>query len=65
MRIGLRAGDLDADGDVELSDLVLLLSSFNICEGKPGFVPVADITRDGCVDVADLAALLGNFGEGL
>lgn len=55
-------GDLDRDGDVDLADLALLLSSYGLCAGDPGFVPAADLDHDGCVDLADLATLLANYG---
>ncbi|MBU0617759.1 MAG: hypothetical protein KKI02_08580 [Planctomycetes bacterium] len=56
-------GDLDGDGDVDLADLAILLSSYGRCEGDPGFVPEADIDGNGCVELADLATLLAHYGE--
>jgi hypothetical protein len=56
-------GDIDGDGDVDLSDLAIFLSVFGLCEGAPGFVPAADINGDGCIDLADLTILLSNFGS--
>ena len=55
-------GDLDADCDVDLADLALLLAAFGECEGQPGFAATADIDASGCVDLADLATQLANFG---
>jgi hypothetical protein len=55
-------GDIDGDGDVDLSDLAIMLSTFGLCVGDPGFVPAADINGDGCVDLGDLSILLSNFG---
>jgi hypothetical protein len=53
-------GDLDGDGDVDLSDLATLLSDFGCTGGTcPG-----DVDGDGDTDMADLAALLGNYGYG-
>ena len=57
------AGDLDADGDVDLTDLSTMLSAFGSCDGDPGFVPAADIDNSGCVDLSDLSRLLSNFGS--
>lgn len=55
-------GDVDCDGDVDLSDLARLLSAYGACAGDAGFSEEADIDHDGCVDLADLAALLSNYG---
>jgi hypothetical protein len=56
-------GDLDGDGDVDLADLALLLSSYELYAGDPGFVPEADFDGDGHVDLSDLATLLAHYGE--
>ncbi|MBI5865430.1 MAG: hypothetical protein HZB38_13170, partial [Planctomycetes bacterium] len=48
---------LDADRDVDLSDLSLLLSNFGCTTGC-----TADLTGDGVVDIDDLAILLSYFG---
>ena len=55
-------GDLDGDGDVDLSDLATLLAAYGACEGDPSYNPLADLDGSGCVDLADLAALLANYG---
>ncbi|RMF82509.1 MAG: hypothetical protein D6744_06035 [Planctomycetota bacterium] len=55
-------GDVDGDGDVDLTDLAMLLSAFDACAGDPGFEPAADFDGSGCIDLADLAVLLANFG---
>jgi hypothetical protein len=57
-------GDLDGDGDVDLSDLAELLGAYGACTGDPDYNPLADLDGSGCVDLADLAALLANYGAG-
>ncbi len=48
-------GDLDGDGDVDLSDLAILLASYGIDDG-------GDLDGDGDTDLSDLAILLSNYG---
>jgi len=49
------AGDLDADGVVDLDDLLAVLGSF-------GGSDAGDVTGDGETDLADLLLVLGVFG---
>jgi hypothetical protein len=49
--------DLNGDGNVFVTDLLLLLTSFGPCAGCP-----ADFNDDGFVNVADLLILIANFG---
>ncbi|MBU0617972.1 MAG: lactonase family protein [Planctomycetes bacterium] len=56
-------GDLDGDGDVDLSDLAALLAVYGLCAGDPGYVPEADLDGDDCVSLSDLAELLANYGQ--
>lgn len=55
-------GDVDGDGDVDLSDLAALLGSFGSCAGDANFNPSADFDGNGCVELSDLAVLLAAFG---
>ncbi len=57
-------GDVDGDGDVDLTDLAALLSAYGACVGDPGFNAAADFDDNGCVDLDDLAVLLANYGSG-
>jgi hypothetical protein len=54
-------GDLDYDGDVDLSDLVGLLGNYGTPSGA-GWED-GDLDDDGDVDLADLTALLAHYGE--
>lgn len=55
-------GDIDDDGDVDLSDLAALLAAYDTCQGDADYNPAADFDESGCVDLIDLGALLGNYG---
>ncbi|MBI5865197.1 MAG: hypothetical protein HZB38_11945 [Planctomycetes bacterium] len=55
-------GDLDDEGDVDISDLALLLSNFG-CHGAVEFPCPIDLDLNGDTDISDLAILLSNFGQ--
>ncbi len=54
------SADLNCDGVVDVSDLLILLSVWRTC-GDPNDCP-ADINNDGTVDVSDLLILLSSWG---
>ncbi|WP_320046817.1 multiheme c-type cytochrome [uncultured Ilyobacter sp.] len=58
-------GDLDGDGDVDLSDLQALLATYGKCPGDDGYNPDANLTDDAedCITLADLQLLLANYGS--
>lgn len=60
--VNIRPGDLDADGDVDLSDLSELLAHYDTCVGEPYYDPAADLDDSGCVDLSDLGMLLAVYG---
>jgi hypothetical protein len=53
-------GDLDGDGDVDLSDLAQLLANYGTTSGAS--YEDGDLDGDGDVDLSDLAALLAVYG---
>lgn len=57
---GYCAGDVDADADVDLEDLGVLLANFGQADGAlPG---TGDVDEDGAVSITDLMLLLSQFG---
>src|SRR5262249_42677324 len=53
-------GDLNADGQISLADLTVLLSHFGATSGAT--TDQGDMDADGDVDIADLSAFLSRFG---
>lgn len=53
-------GDLEPDGDVDLTDLATLLGHFGTLSG--GTAADGDMDGDGDVDLGDLTVLLSHFG---
>lgn len=53
-----KAGDLNNDGKVDITDLGILLSNWGSTAK-----PAADLNQDGRVDVVDLGILLSNWGQ--
>lgn len=53
-------GDLNGDGVVNVSDLLLLFAAWGECEA--GAACIADLNGDGSVNVSDLLILLSNWG---
>lgn len=56
----MKVGDLNGDGVVDVSDLLMLLGAWGPCPGRAECV--ADLNGDGFVDVSDLLMLLANWG---
>lgn len=54
---GIIIGDFDGDGLVNVTDLLMLLSSWGTCVACP-----ADINGDNMINVTDLLILLGHWG---
>lgn len=55
-------GDINGDAVRNTGDLTIMLGSFGLCVGQPGYIAAADLAPNGCIDTADLVALLAVFG---
>jgi lysophospholipase L1-like esterase len=56
-------GDLNGDGRVDGTDLVLFGLHFGAQRGDPRYDPNADFNADGSIDGLDLAILASSFGQ--
>ncbi len=56
-------GDVNMDGTVDGSDLVLAARAFGSYPGHPRWNPIADENEDGVIDGADLILITRNFGK--
>ncbi|HOO96238.1 MAG TPA: S8 family serine peptidase [Caldisericia bacterium] len=57
-------GDLNFDGIVDYTDIVILSRSYGLTREHPDYNLIADINDDGKVDDADLEKLIANYGKG-
>jgi hypothetical protein len=59
----LRAGDVNNDNAVTLSDFSLLAITFNRTSGQAGYDARADLNGDSAVTLADFSLLASNFNQ--
>ncbi len=55
--------DINADGQVNVGDLQVLVAAWGTREGEAAFSTPCDITGDGYVNVGDLQMLIANWGR--
>jgi hypothetical protein len=55
-------GDANADGHVDVTDLLTLVAAFGSVSGDANYDPTCDFNVDGAVDVVDLLYLIDTFG---
>ncbi|MCX7745765.1 MAG: hypothetical protein N2645_02590 [Clostridia bacterium] len=60
--ISLQAGDVDVNNAINMSDVVLLIGSFNSSKGDGRYTSDLDFNMDEAVNMADLLIVVGNFG---
>ena len=56
-------GDLDEDGSVGFTDLLMLLMAFASEEGDPAFEPAADFDNSRMIDVSDVMEFLKHYNQ--
>ena len=63
IKITLLMGDINEDGKVDSSDLMIFAQAFGSEEGDPNWNEKCDFNGDGKVDTEDLLLLAQNFGN--
>jgi hypothetical protein len=56
-------GETDNDGDVDGTDLAVMINSFGSVAGQPNFNPLIDLNGDGVVDQYDMIKFSEKFGH--
>jgi len=56
-------GDVDADHDVDIFDIVGLADAYGTVAGQPGYESNRDINGDGNINIFDIVIAAGNYGE--
>jgi len=56
-------GDVDADHDVDIFDIVRLADAYGTVEGQPRYESNYDINGDGNINIFDLVIAAGRYGE--
>jgi len=57
------AGDVDADRDVDIFDIVRITTRYQMTYPNPSWDPNADIIENGKIDIFDVVAAAGNYLE--
>gem|GEM_PF-3004378 len=60
----LKGGDANSDNKVTISDLSLLIASYNKGEGDANYNTNADFNNDSKVTISDLSILISNYNTG-
>lgn len=59
----LKAGDVNGDNAVDISDLLLLIGAYNQVSPASGYLEAADFNSDGTNDINDLLLLITNYNQ--
>jgi len=64
IRVSSLVGDIDCDGDVDLIDAVVMLTSYGCKEGEPAWNANADVASPyGIIDIYDFVIFVYHYGE--
>lgn len=56
-------GDVDADRDVDISDIVKITSVYGSTKGQPNYKPNCDINNDGIINILDTTIATSHYGQ--
>ncbi|MEM3699924.1 MAG: CARDB domain-containing protein [Candidatus Bathyarchaeia archaeon] len=56
-------GDADADGDIDIYDVVLITSTYGSTIGQPNYNPNVDWLDDGVINIYDIVIATSRYGE--
>jgi hypothetical protein len=56
-------GDLNTDGMVDMTDILIAVNAFMARPGSPNWVLQADLNGDGVVNIRDIATVAKHFGQ--
>jgi subtilisin family serine protease len=57
------AGDITADGKVDITDIAIIGHAFGAYPGHPRWIPEADINGDGKIEIVDMVLAAVNYGK--
>ncbi|MBL8061308.1 MAG: S8 family serine peptidase [Chthonomonas sp.] len=60
--ITMYAGDVDDSGEVDASDIDLVIAAFGTVYGQPGWSTLRDVDGSGEIDASDIDVVISNFG---
>jgi hypothetical protein len=64
IRVSNMVGDIDCDGDVDLNDAVVMLTSYGCREGEPTWNANADVAPPyGIINIYDFVTFVYHYGE--
>ena len=63
MMLTLLKGDVNVDGQVDITDIVLAATAFGSYPDHPKWNPATDMNNDGVVDIYDIVLIARNFGK--
>ncbi len=61
LTVNARPGDINADGQIDALDVLVLANSWNKREGDVGYDPRCDLVADGSINALDLLTLANNW----
>lgn len=59
----LSVADFDGNGNVDLDDILDIISRYNSVDGEDDYHPLYDLNTDGKIDIKDLIHTIGDYGE--